>query len=121
VATRDVFSADELAQLRGFPEIGRAELIRFFMLTPADEEFVRRFRDKRNVLGAAVQLCTLPWLGFVPEDVPARCHEVFFDQSKNNSRTWFDTAACANALNLRAYRERRKAARFSDLSERDPG
>ena len=71
VATRDVFSADELAQLRGFPEIGRAELIRFFMLTPGDEEFVRRFRDKRNVLGAAVQLCTLPWLGFVPEDVPA--------------------------------------------------
>jgi CGNR zinc finger len=51
----------------------------------------------------------------------ARCHEVFFDQSKNNSRTWFDTAACADALNLRAYRERRKAARFSDLSERDPG
>jgi hypothetical protein len=70
VATRDVFSADELAQLRGFPEIGRAELIRFFMLTPADEEFVRRSRDKRNVLGAAVQLCTLPWLGFVPDDVP---------------------------------------------------
>jgi hypothetical protein len=66
-----VFSADELAQLRGFPEIGRAELIRFFMLTPADEEFVRRFRDKRNVLGAAVQLCTLPWLGFVPDDVPS--------------------------------------------------
>jgi predicted RNA-binding Zn ribbon-like protein len=45
----------------------------------------------------------------------------FSDQSKNNSRTWFDTAACANALNVRAYRERRKAARFSDLSERDPG
>ena len=43
MATRDVFSADELAQLRGFPEIGRAELIRFFMLTPADEEFVRQF------------------------------------------------------------------------------
>ena len=71
MATRDVFSADELAQLRGFPEVGRAELIRFFMLTPGDEEFVRRFRDKRNVLGAAVQLCTLPWLGFVPEDVPS--------------------------------------------------
>ena len=27
----------------------------------------------------------------------ARCHEVFFDQSKNDSRTWFDTDACANA------------------------
>jgi hypothetical protein len=23
------------------------------------------------VLGAAVQLCTLPWLGFVPDDVPS--------------------------------------------------
>jgi hypothetical protein len=27
----------------------------------------------------------------------------------------------ADALNLRAYRGRRKAARFSDLGERDPG
>jgi hypothetical protein len=66
-----VFSADELVQLRGFPEIGRAELIRFFMLTPADEEFIRGFRDRKNMLGAAVQLCTLPWLGFVPDDVAA--------------------------------------------------
>jgi hypothetical protein len=70
VAARNVFSADELAQLRGFPEVGRAELLRFFMLTSGDEEFVRRFRDKRNVLGAAVQLCTLPWLGFVPKTCP---------------------------------------------------
>jgi hypothetical protein len=68
VATRDVFSAGELVR---FPEIGRAELIRFFMLTPADEEFIRGFRDRKNMLGAAVQLCTLPWLGFVPDDVPA--------------------------------------------------
>ena len=26
----------------------------------------RKFRGPGNVLGAAVQLCTLPWLGFVP-------------------------------------------------------
>ena len=71
MATRDVFSADELVQLRGFPEIGRAELIRFFMLAPADEEFIRGFRDRKNMLGAAVQLCTLPWLGFVPDDPAA--------------------------------------------------
>jgi predicted RNA-binding Zn ribbon-like protein len=56
----------------------------------------------------------------VPTVCPASCPDLPF-QSKNNSRTWFDTAACANALNLRAYRERRKAARFSDLCERDPG
>jgi hypothetical protein len=47
---------------------------------------------------------------------PSDGHEVFFDQSKNSSRTWFDTAAWANALSLRAYRERREAARFSDRS-----
>ena len=71
MATRDVFSEDELAQLRGFPEPARAELIRYFTLAPADEAFVRKFRGRDNVLGAAVQLCTLPWLGYVPDDVAA--------------------------------------------------
>jgi Domain of unknown function (DUF4158) len=69
VATRDVFSDEELEQLRGFPEVARAELIRHFTLTGADEAFVRRFRGQGNMLGAAVQLCALPWLGFVPDEV----------------------------------------------------
>ena len=63
MATRDVFSDDALAQLRGFPEPARAELIRYFTLGPADEAFVRRFRGQDNALGVAVQLCTLPGLG----------------------------------------------------------
>jgi hypothetical protein len=71
VATQDVFSDEELAQLRDFPEINRAELIRYLTLTGADEAFVRRFRTGRNVLGVAVQLCTLPWLGFVPDELAA--------------------------------------------------
>ncbi|MBC8989600.1 Tn3 family transposase [Micromonospora chalcea] len=71
MATQDVFSAEDLERLRGFPEINRAELIRYFTLTGADEAFVRQFRTGRNVLGVAVQLCTLPWLGFVPDDVAA--------------------------------------------------
>ncbi len=45
-ASRDVFSEDELAQLRGFPEPARAELIRYFTLAPADEAFVRKFRGQ---------------------------------------------------------------------------
>jgi len=60
VATREVFSDEE---------INRAELIRHFTLTGADEAFVRRFRGQGNTLGAAVQLCVLPWLGFVPDEV----------------------------------------------------
>jgi Domain of unknown function (DUF4158) len=69
VATRNVFSEEELAQLRGFPEAGRGDLIRYFTLTTAEETFVRKFRGQGNVLGVAVQLCTLPWLGFVPNEV----------------------------------------------------
>jgi Domain of unknown function (DUF4158) len=70
-ATRDVFSDDELAQLRRFPEPARAELIRYFTLAPTDETFARKFRGQDNMLGVAVQLGTLPWLGFVPDDVAA--------------------------------------------------
>ncbi len=71
MATRDVFSAEELARLRGFPEISRAELIRYFTLTGPDEVFLRKFHGRGNVLGASVQLCSLPWLGFVPDEVTA--------------------------------------------------
>jgi hypothetical protein len=59
----------ELQRLREFPEINRAELIRYFTLAAPDEMFVRKFRGSNNVLGAAVQLSTLPWLGFVPDEV----------------------------------------------------
>jgi hypothetical protein len=69
VATRDVFTDEELDQLRRFPDISREELIRYFTLTPADEAFVVARHGAANRLGAAVQLCSLPWLGFVPDDV----------------------------------------------------
>ena len=69
MATRDAFSEEDLARLRGFPEITRAELIRYFTLTEPDDTFVRQFRGPANILGAAVQLCTLLWMGFVPDDV----------------------------------------------------
>ncbi len=69
VATRDTFSDEELRQLRGFPDLSPSELIRYFTLPSTDEAFVRRFRGRGNVLGASVQLCTLLWLGFVPDDL----------------------------------------------------
>ncbi|MFC5203117.1 DUF4158 domain-containing protein [Streptomyces kaempferi] len=70
MATR-VFADDELERLRGFPEINREELIRFFTLTPADVGFIDpgRGRSPKDRIGLAIQLCTLPWLGFVPADV----------------------------------------------------
>ncbi|MEU4708174.1 Tn3 family transposase [Nocardia salmonicida] len=68
MATR-VFADEELERLRGFPEISREELFRFFTLTPADLAFVDpgRGRGPADRLGLAITLCTLPWLGFVPD------------------------------------------------------
>ncbi|MEV0106750.1 Tn3 family transposase [Nocardia sp. NPDC050799] len=68
MATR-MFADEELERLRGFPEIGREELFRFFTLTPADLAFVDpgRGRGPAERLGLAITLCTLPWLGFVPD------------------------------------------------------
>jgi TnpA family transposase len=52
---------------------GKEELIRFFTLTPADVAFLApgRGRGPADRLGLAVALCTLPWLGFVPDEVRA--------------------------------------------------
>ncbi len=71
MATR-MFADEELERLRGgFPEISREELFRYFTLTPADLAFVDPGRGGRGGpaerLGLAIALCTLPWLGFVPD------------------------------------------------------
>jgi len=72
VATQ-VFADEELERLREFPEIDRDELARFFTLTLADVAFVDpgRGRGAPDRLGLAVALCTLPWLGFVPDKIKA--------------------------------------------------
>ena len=92
MATRDVFSAEELARLRGFPEITRAELIRYFTVTRADEAFLRKFHTRANVLGASVQLATLPWLGFVPDEVtsapPAAVGRLAGHRGRRAGRVW---------------------------------
>ncbi|MGH3565747.1 MAG: Tn3 family transposase [Pseudonocardia sp.] len=68
-----MFADEELERLRGFPDIGRDELFRFFTLMPADLAFVDpgRGRGPADRLGLVVSLCTLPWLGFVPDKVTA--------------------------------------------------
>jgi TnpA family transposase len=66
-----MFSQEQYEQLRSFPEITGDELIRYFTLAPADVAFVDpgKGRGPGDRLGLAVQLATLPWLGFVPDDV----------------------------------------------------
>jgi predicted RNA-binding Zn ribbon-like protein len=39
-----------------------------------------------------------------------RCRVAFYDRSRNNSGVWHDVRTCGNAANLRAHRERQRAA-----------
>ncbi|GIH97779.1 hypothetical protein Psi01_84090 [Planobispora siamensis] len=68
-----ILSEEQMEQLRSFPEISSDELIRYFTPTTADVAFVDPGRGRGPVdrLGMLVQLCTLPWLGFVPDEVAA--------------------------------------------------
>jgi hypothetical protein len=61
----------ELARLSGFPtEIDDDDLVTFFRLEGEDLAWLgREHRGPANRLGLALQLCTLPWLGFVPDDL----------------------------------------------------
>jgi hypothetical protein len=63
----------ELAQLSGFPaEIADEDLVTYFTLVDADRRWpLDEHRGGGNQLGLGVQLCTLPWLGFVPNDLAA--------------------------------------------------
>lgn len=61
----------EIERLNGFPDaIDAADLARHFQLDGDDLSFVRRQHGAAGQLGIALQLCTLRWLGFIPEDLP---------------------------------------------------
>ncbi|MBZ0306873.1 MAG: DUF4158 domain-containing protein, partial [Anaerolineae bacterium] len=57
-------------QLNNFPEVvGEADLITYFLLTPADQAQVLQVRTDTNRLGFALRLCALRYLGFFPNDL----------------------------------------------------
>jgi len=60
----------EIKRLEGWPEaIDPPGLARYFDLDADDLEFVRRQHGPAAQLGVALQLCSLRWLGFVPDDL----------------------------------------------------
>jgi hypothetical protein len=60
----------ELARLSSWPdEIADDDLVIYFTLTGDDLGWLASTVRVENRLGAAVQLCTLPWLGWVPDDL----------------------------------------------------
>ncbi len=66
----------EIERLEGWPEaIDRREVVRYFALAGEDLTFVRGQRGAANQIGIALQLCSLRWLGFIPEDLPGALEE----------------------------------------------
>ncbi len=60
----------ELARLSSWPdEIADDDLVTFFTLTSDDLGWLGSNVRVENRLGAAVQLCALPWLGWIPDDL----------------------------------------------------
>jgi TnpA family transposase len=99
VPTRFLSDA-EIQRLESFPEcIERRDLARFFSLAGQDDlAFVRGQRGAPNQLGIALQLGSLRWLGFIPEDLsgaPAEALALLGDVLDVAPREIFDYAVRA--------------------------
>jgi hypothetical protein len=65
-------SEAELARLSSWPdEIAGDDLVTYFTLTNDDLDWIGSTVRVENRLGAAVQLCALSWLGWIPDDLTA--------------------------------------------------
>jgi hypothetical protein len=66
----DFLTEMERARLNRFPvEISSTDLIKFFTLSATDGEWVSQIAAPHNRLGLALQLCTLRYLGFCPDEL----------------------------------------------------
>ena len=66
----DFLTATERERLQRYPEqLSDQDLITFYTLSEADLACVRQCRGQANRLGFALQLGTLRWLGFVPDEL----------------------------------------------------
>jgi hypothetical protein len=65
-----LFTEAERARRNRFPDvIAYEDLVTFFTLSERDLRSIPRARDPHNRLGYALQLCTLRFMGFVPDDL----------------------------------------------------
>jgi Domain of unknown function (DUF4158) len=62
-------SDPELARLSSWPdEIAIEDAVTYFTLSADDLSWLAGFNRPHNRLGVAVQVSTLPWLGWIPDD-----------------------------------------------------
>ena len=84
-------SGPELARLSSWPdEIAVEDAVTYFTLSADDLSWLADFNRQHNRLGVAVQLSTLPWLGWIPDDL-AGCPPIALDrlaQAFGSRTTW---------------------------------
>lgn len=71
------------------PQISEKDTVTFFTLTDADLQIIDKLRGNANQMGFALQLCSLRFLGFVPEnlqEVPEEVTEFLGKQLAVNSK-----------------------------------
>src|SRR5271155_3188965 len=80
----------ELAQLAGFPtEVAAEDLVTYFDLEADDRRWlITGHRGEANRLGLALQLCSLRWLGFVPDDLTTAPAPAVDRLARPRSRRW---------------------------------
>src|SRR5262245_22396135 len=62
----------EISRFTNYPaEISEVDIIPFFTLTDDDRKSIARLHHNPNRLGFALQLCTLRYQGFVPDNLQA--------------------------------------------------
>ena len=93
-------SDTELARLSSWPdEIAEHDLVKYFTLTSDDAAWLSGNVRVENRLGAAVQLCMLPWLGWIPHDLHALRRGLFFAHQgyvrRRNLDDQVDQALCS--------------------------
>ena len=82
----------EKERLESFPgEIGEVDKTAFFTLTDNDLDLIRRRTGEQNRLGFAILLCSLRFLGFVPENleiIPAEITQYLAGQLKIDEKVF---------------------------------
>jgi hypothetical protein len=72
-----LFSDAERRRLGGFPDqVSHEDLVTYYTLTRADRAAAKQCADDAGRLGFALQLGTLRYLGFCPDDLAAAPGEI---------------------------------------------
>lgn len=123
--SRSFLTTAERERLTTYPkDISEWDLGRFFTLSSKDQQLLAQLRGDDNHLGFALQLCTLRFLGYVPDDLLAPplvvmrllAHQLNVDPQAIQAYGQRDQTRSDHLLDIMAYLQYRRAS-AQDLAE----